>query len=237
MLRCPNCGDECTHHEEVAVYSREEDAGWTRTEIAARTGACTQDASDEDDGRGNPSPRREAVRIALWCETCNGRFSLEVLQHKGRTYVQLVTEMGRSPMETPDEDAYEEAEQTVRAMDPEALASEIERQITRRGAKELEENRDAGLKRGTRKQRQAIASMARMDDHALIALAIRLGRLHPSRAELEDRATPIAWLSRPETGALYEVARAVAQARRRKAVGGGGAGAAQRGGEAGRARV
>jgi len=94
-VRCAHCGDTVVHHDEVVIYECREDAregmrvmvsGLDRQ--AADTGRAllpcvTVDASMV----GNPSPRRQGVRVGLWCESCGERSDLTIVQHKGMTLV------------------------------------------------------------------------------------------------------------------------------------------------------
>lgn len=90
VLRCPCCGWDCTHGDDVFVSTASGDVTHLR-------------ASGEDDSaevvevynRENPIPdagRRHAIAIRFWCEECGCRFTLEFLQHKGETRVEVRTE-------------------------------------------------------------------------------------------------------------------------------------------------
>lgn len=79
LLLCPNCGNGCTHHTVVDVYSRGEDAAATRTRVG----------DDDMSALGNPSRRREGLNVGFYCESCPQRFWLCIAQHKGSTYVTV----------------------------------------------------------------------------------------------------------------------------------------------------
>lgn len=79
LLLCPNCGNGCTHHTTVDVYSCAEDAPASRTRVG----------DDEMVPIGNPSKRRSGLNIGFYCETCPQRFWLCIAQHKGSTYVTV----------------------------------------------------------------------------------------------------------------------------------------------------
>jgi hypothetical protein len=36
---------------------------------------------------GNPSLRRDGVRMLLWCENCDATTALDIVQHKGETII------------------------------------------------------------------------------------------------------------------------------------------------------
>ncbi len=85
-LRCPGCNGEYLHHGAVSVFTRRrEDADdGQHTHIPdGSDGTVVVDASMA----GNPSVRRDGVRIHFWCELCAEHFSLCLAQHKGVTYV------------------------------------------------------------------------------------------------------------------------------------------------------
>lgn len=82
IVVCPNCHGNCTHQRRVETFFRQEDAATgTHADIDA-----TQITID-DRLYGNPSRRRNGVRIWIECENCDARFPLTVVQHKGQTFV------------------------------------------------------------------------------------------------------------------------------------------------------
>lgn len=81
LLTCPTCGSEYTHHGDVAVFQRPggEDKPSYVVAPVGMTGAATAH---------NPSPRRDAVRIAFECENSEcPRWHLDIIQHKGQTFI------------------------------------------------------------------------------------------------------------------------------------------------------
>lgn len=81
---CPNCGSENTHHTAVDVYARlREDADGHHARVD-RTGVKV-----DTDISGNPSRRRDGIKINLWCEECNFIHDLEISQHKGNTIISI----------------------------------------------------------------------------------------------------------------------------------------------------
>ena len=104
-INCPNCGGEYTHQERTTVYSRCEDGAAVLTAVHPISGISAQSEDLNSDTQGNPSPRRHGVRIEATCEMCPGTFSIEIIQHKGQTFVQLVVEAhasGEQPVEIDD---------------------------------------------------------------------------------------------------------------------------------------
>lgn len=98
---CPHCGGMATHHDCVDVFDRVEDekAG-THVEVMCVEefdpitrkvdyDVTTTEVRVSSDMNGNPSGRRNAVRIRLWCEGCRKRFHLNIVQHKGMTFLDV----------------------------------------------------------------------------------------------------------------------------------------------------
>jgi hypothetical protein len=87
-LICPHCGCEHSylHHDQVAVYSRKEDAPTvTKTVIRGRE---IETSVVDNDTSGNPSWRRDGVTIRFWCELCLRISELTLAQHKGMTQIE-----------------------------------------------------------------------------------------------------------------------------------------------------
>lgn len=89
-LQCPSCGCNYLHHERVEVFDRAEDAA-TGTHVVVDAGKVEVDNSMI----GNPSKRRDGIRIHFSCEGCKDHPYMEIVQHKGNTYVG----MGVAPAE------------------------------------------------------------------------------------------------------------------------------------------
>jgi hypothetical protein len=87
-LHCPKCACRHIHHDAVAVYDRgEDDVDVTITRVQTG-GILTQRIKNEYSD--NPSIRRHGLTISFWCEGCdneNEPYKLNVVQHKGTTYV------------------------------------------------------------------------------------------------------------------------------------------------------
>ncbi len=81
QLACPKCGDEgYMHHGEVTVYERREDA--TK---GLRIRIHGENVTIDTTQAGNPSFRRDGLRISFYCENCGDTFNLSLAQHKGQT--------------------------------------------------------------------------------------------------------------------------------------------------------
>lgn len=79
LAYCKACGSEYTHQQGVAVFDRAEDDPTHITAVGR--GALELAAA------GNPSARRQAVSIVMRCEACEHVWYLDILQHKGQTFV------------------------------------------------------------------------------------------------------------------------------------------------------
>ena len=76
---CPVCGDSYQHHGSIIVFDR--DGGEDGPTTIATIGSVPLGAVS-----GNPSPRRDAIRILFHGE-CGHHWCLDVVQHKGETFV------------------------------------------------------------------------------------------------------------------------------------------------------
>lgn len=86
-LKCPGCGATFLHHSTIDVYDRSvEDGDDSQTmHVRVADGRVEIDHSNH----GNPSDRRDGLRIELWCELCPTRSVLTIAQHKGETHVRF----------------------------------------------------------------------------------------------------------------------------------------------------
>lgn len=82
---CPFCGYMFIHHGKVEVFGRNEDDN-SPNHVTIERYNVTVDRSNS----GNPSSRREGVRIQLWCEQCKRIHYMEISQHKGVTFIEMV---------------------------------------------------------------------------------------------------------------------------------------------------
>lgn len=83
-LQCPACGGDYLHHHKVEVFDRKPDA-----EVGLHVVVEGEGATVDTDIQGNPSSRRHGLMIHFWCETCDNRSVLSVVQHKGTTFLSL----------------------------------------------------------------------------------------------------------------------------------------------------
>ncbi len=97
VLACPNCspneatGDDFLHHFAVTVYRRSEEDAPTEEINIEDAAPCYQREPDAwpPPAMGNPSSRRDGIRIWLECELCNGVSCLCIWQHKEKTLIDM----------------------------------------------------------------------------------------------------------------------------------------------------
>lgn len=82
-MRCPRCSGPFLHQGLVEVTQREEDAPKGIHVLVDKQTVRV----DTDAVKGNPSARRDGIRIAFWCEDCHNTSLLLIEQHKGNTYM------------------------------------------------------------------------------------------------------------------------------------------------------
>lgn len=83
---CAHCGYHCTHQGIVEVFNRDrEDA-----DMGMHVRVDWFDVSIGRSMVGNPSSRRQGLRVHLTCESCQRVSFLEVVQHKGSTQMAVV---------------------------------------------------------------------------------------------------------------------------------------------------
>ena len=82
LFCCSSCKSIDTHQKSVDVFFREEDSD---TGVATHVDDNgTTSTSDQTD---NPSPRRDGIVISLECEQCPAITKVNIVQHKGGTYI------------------------------------------------------------------------------------------------------------------------------------------------------
>lgn len=96
-LVCAHCGGENIHHDQVEVYCRQEEDSTAGAHVEIGFGHKHADkldaiamTFDTNAAIGNPSERRDGVRILFWCEGCEGISELEIFQHKGWSGIRMV---------------------------------------------------------------------------------------------------------------------------------------------------
>jgi hypothetical protein len=83
-LFCPVCETDVNlHHYKIEVWNRKSEDKIEGIHISIHDQQVNIDTETE---HGNPSPRRDSIKISFWCETCSGLFALTLIQHKGTTY-------------------------------------------------------------------------------------------------------------------------------------------------------
>ena len=87
MLRCPRgcaCGSNL-HHGKVEVFHRAEDD--ERVLVTSIDGRTAKAHLVPNAGSGNPSSRRNGIRVHFWCEQCGDGLIFTLAQHKGSTLI------------------------------------------------------------------------------------------------------------------------------------------------------
>ncbi len=85
-LQCPHCGFDYLHQKAIEYFSRKEDA-----EKGLHVSVTSLDTVIIDDRLvGNPSSRRDGIKISFTCEGCSAPCSLAIVQHKGQTFLGWV---------------------------------------------------------------------------------------------------------------------------------------------------
>jgi hypothetical protein len=92
-LACPNCREDSgLHHTEIEIFNRKKQDSNKGAYVYSdyMTTVISDDVSTMD---GNPSTRRDGIRIKFFCEFCDDlEFILTIVQHKGTTYMQFLPE-------------------------------------------------------------------------------------------------------------------------------------------------
>lgn len=83
VLICSGCGGDCTHHEKVEIFNREEDSSVGTHAVIEGSKVDVDDNLDH-----NPSGRRHGILIHYWCEQCETKSVLTISQHKGWTLIE-----------------------------------------------------------------------------------------------------------------------------------------------------
>ena len=84
-LICPGCGSINLHHNRVEVYDRDREDADTGRKVVLDA----NETSITRDMKGNPSARRDGMRIHFDCECCSTLSALTIVQHKGTTYLEM----------------------------------------------------------------------------------------------------------------------------------------------------
>jgi hypothetical protein len=83
ILCCEHCGFNYLHQIKVDVFERSGEDSNKGLHVTTQ-GVM---ASINTDMEGNPSSRRDGIKITFNCENCDGLTYLYIIQHKGCTYI------------------------------------------------------------------------------------------------------------------------------------------------------
>ena len=86
VIKCPICGSEWSHHGMVECYERDTEDSLTGVSIKINPELGVLVGRHMD---GNPSGRRNGIKIQIEGESCGHIFYLIVAQHKGQTRVYV----------------------------------------------------------------------------------------------------------------------------------------------------
>lgn len=90
-LLCPKCARNLLGHYRVEVFERDEDQK-TGVHVVVEGVKATIDQSLA----GNPSNRRNGLKIYFNCENCSATPVLTIEQHKGNTFFDFLPEANES---------------------------------------------------------------------------------------------------------------------------------------------
>ena len=82
ILECVGCGAGWVHQFKIEAFFRDEDS-----DTGVRVDAAADGASFDENMDGCPSARRSGLSIWFWCEQCEAVTRMDVVQHKGETFV------------------------------------------------------------------------------------------------------------------------------------------------------
>jgi hypothetical protein len=86
VLLCPSCGFDHLHHGRIDVYEREKEDAEKGLHVSVERGSAVIDQNLS----GNPSSRRDGLRIEFGCEGCSARLVLTIAQSKGQTWLEFM---------------------------------------------------------------------------------------------------------------------------------------------------
>lgn len=89
MVLCANCGADKLHAFRVQVFERENEDAERGRMIDIMYTKPTETCDDAE--HGNPSGRRNGIRIYFLCESCPHISVLAIYQHKGTEYMTWLT--------------------------------------------------------------------------------------------------------------------------------------------------
>ncbi len=86
-FKCSSCGYEYIHQYFIEIFDRDEDEKEC-LHVTVNEKRLLTDRSN----KSNPSPRRQGIRIKFYCESCPYDTVMEIYQHKGETFVDILSE-------------------------------------------------------------------------------------------------------------------------------------------------
>jgi len=86
ILVCPNCRNNFLKQYKTEIFDRDEDDVKGLHIITEREKELLTIKSDL---KGNPSMRRDGLKIHFKCEMCPVKSVLEIYQHKGQTFIEF----------------------------------------------------------------------------------------------------------------------------------------------------
>jgi len=90
VLACPACGFGFMHQCGVEVFSRDEEDSETGQHVSVNHGEQASVTNVVTTAEGNPSRRRDGIKIKFWCEDCRNKespYELVIRQHKGNEHM------------------------------------------------------------------------------------------------------------------------------------------------------
>lgn len=84
-LCCPSCEQPNLHHGKIEIFNRHCEDDTRGEHISVDEGEMTLNKNM----KGNPSSRRNGIRIWFDCEHCVNRCALTIAQHKGNTFLNM----------------------------------------------------------------------------------------------------------------------------------------------------
>jgi len=123
-LTCPNCTGQDLHQYKIEIFNRGEDKKFGEHILVDGL-----DVIIDDNLKGNPSKRRQGLKVYFYCECCDYEIALNIYQHKGSTY--LNTEIGNRIREEDSEEFIDSVEEKIDKIQSIRDISEIKVQINK----------------------------------------------------------------------------------------------------------
>lgn len=212
---CPACGHGALQFGEVETFARAETDGETTAVAVSRRAKSRTGTGIDDTEAPNPSSRKSAVRIELFCAGCRSEMVLDIAEHPGaklagetelvselRVTVQQAPPGGRRPHAARHDPIAGAAGLPDKDLD--ALAGRLRGHIAPCTREALAANRD-DHRLATHRQLEALRRHTGITDGDLVRLGVRVGRLDPDAEQHAYTPWPLNALRRDEAGALMQV--------------------------------